>query len=122
MRSAAAPDRWISSVSPQIPVRRIAPVVKTRMSEWHDGIALPQAFIVTRAPDARRPMTAARMSTGRPSSSSQAATSAKSSPARSATVFSMWAPVSNRKPPPDRRRILAPRPPVRVAQSCQTSR
>ena len=38
--------------------------MKTRMSEWQDGIALPHAFIVTRAPEASRPITTARMSTG----------------------------------------------------------
>ena len=31
--------------------------MNTRISEWHEGIALPQAFIVTSAPEASRPMT-----------------------------------------------------------------
>ena len=66
-------------------------------------------------------MTTARMSTGRPSSSSQAATWAKSSPARSATVLSMWAPVSNRNPPPDSSGCWRHVPSVSVAQSCQTT-
>ena len=74
-----------------------------------DGIARPQPFIVTSAPEARRAMTTPRISTGRPSSSSHAATSAISSPARSVTVLSMCAPVSNRKPPPDEHRVLTPR-------------
>ena len=122
LRSRSAPARWISRPSPQIPVRRIAFVVNTRISESHDGMALPHAFMVTSAPDARRPMTTARMSTGRPSSSSQAATWANSSPARSATVLSMWAPVSNRKPPPDSAGSCRQVPSVCVAQSCQRPR
>ena len=75
VRSRSAPARWSSRRSPQIPVRTIAPLQNTRMSESHDGMALPQAFIVTSAPDARRAMITARMSTGAPSFSSQAATS-----------------------------------------------
>ena len=47
-----------------MPVRRMALVVNTRMSDWHEGMALPQAFIVTSAPDASRAMTTARISTG----------------------------------------------------------
>ena len=108
--SRRAPCRWISSRSPQTPVRSVARSQKTRTSEPYPGMARPQPFIVTSAPEARRAMTTPRMSTGRPSSSSHAATSAISSPAMSVTVLSMWAPVSNRKPPPDDRRILAPRP------------
>ena len=99
----------------------MAPLQNTRMSESHDGMALPQACIVTSAPDPSRPMMTARVSTGEPSFSSHAATSLKPSPARSATVLSMCAPVSNRKPPPDCLTSWRHVPAVPCAQSCQTT-
>ena len=61
-----------------------------------------------------------RMSTARSSSSSQAATWVNSCPAMSVTVLSMWAPVSNRKPPPDKAGSWRHVPVVCSAQSCQT--
>ena len=46
-------------------------------------------------------MITALTSTGPPLLSRIALMTAKSSPARSQTVLSIWAPVSNRKPPPE---------------------
>ena len=92
----------------------------TRMSEPIDGMARPQPFIVISAPDPSLAITAPRMSTAEPSSSSHAATSVTSSPARSATVLSMWAPVSNMKPPPEIAGSVRHVPSAWRRQSCHT--
>ncbi len=93
---------------------------KTRTSDEHDLIASPQPFKVTKAPERVRAITVPRISTGVPRLSSQAATSTKSSPTKSVTVLSMWAPVSNRKPPPAITGSCRQAPVVASFQFCQT--
>src|SRR5215212_679937 len=98
----------------------IAPVQKTLTSDDQVWIVSPQPCKVTNAPDASRPITTPMMSTGRDLLSSQAATSTKSSPARSQTELSICAPVSNMKPPPAIAGTCRQRPCVCDPQYCQT--
>src|SRR3954469_5371649 len=115
------PSRTSWRRSPQMPVRSVAPSQKTQISEPIGGTARPQPFMVTSGPDGRGALTTPRTSTGTPSFSSHAVSSATSSPAMSTTLLSMWAPVSNRKPPPAIAGSWRHVPSVPRRQSCQAT-
>ncbi len=89
------PGAALQPLAPHTPVRRMPSVQKARTSGAQSAPYRRSPLSVASTPDLVRAMTAPRMSTGAPRLSSQAATSTKSSPARSTTVLSMCAPVSN---------------------------